>query len=221
MARVRRSLGAPLLMLALAVSARAQTPAASDTQLWPDVTVSYRLRPDVALQFFGTVREGDDLSRPVSEQLGVGVTYAVSEHLSTFAGYRFLLGHPTPSTQSVEHRYFFDVTPRARLGRGLTLSDRNRLEFRNINGTFSRRYRNRVQLERDFVVRERRVGPYVAGEFLYDDRFDGWTQRRVFVGSRVQLSKHLTLDTHFQLLLDDRARLGRVSIIGTLLRLEF
>jgi hypothetical protein len=113
MARVRRSLGAPLLLLALATCARAQTPPSSDTQLWPDVSVSYRLRPDVALQFFGTVREGDDISRPVSEQLGVGVTYAVSEHLSTFAGYRFLLGHPTPSTQSVEHRYFFDVTPRA------------------------------------------------------------------------------------------------------------
>jgi hypothetical protein len=221
MARVRRSLGAPLLILALAVSARSQTPDSSDTQIWPDVSLNYRVHPDVALHFFGTVRLGRDLADPVTEHLGVGVNYTVNEHLSTFASYRFVLSQPTPDTQSVEHRYFFDVTPRASLSHGLVISDRNRFEFRNINGAFSRRYRNRVQVEREYIVRERRVTPYASFEMFYDDRFHAWTQRRVFGGARVQLSKHLTLDTHFQRLLDDRARLGRVSIIGTLLRLEF
>jgi hypothetical protein len=194
---------------------------AADTQLWPDVTVNVRVRPGVALHFFGTARIGHELSAPAAEHLGVGVQYAPSEYLTTLVSYRFISAQPAPLLRATEHRLFFDVTPRLPLGHKFVVTDRHRVERRDINGVVSHRYRNRAQLERECVVRERRVTPYVAGEIFYDDRFHGWTQRRLFVGSRWLLGKHLTLDTHYQLLLDDRARPGKLNIVGVLFRFEY
>lgn len=194
---------------------------AADTQLWPDVTLALRPRPDLAIQFFGTVRLGHNASDPFTEQVGIGVNYAPRKYLTTFAGYRFVSNHLTPGRASTEHRYFFDVTPRLALGHKFTVIDRNRVEWRDINGTVSHRYRNRPQIERDCAVGEHRFTPYLAAEIFYDDRFHGWTRRQFFAGSRWQLSKHVALDTHFARQLDDRARPGRLSIVGVMFRFEY
>lgn len=82
-----------------------------------------------------------------------------------------MVNDPTELRHSSEHRYFLDVTARLPLSHGFTLLDRNRGELRDLDGLFSRRYRNRLQLERAFSARERRIPPYIAGERFYEDRY--------------------------------------------------
>jgi hypothetical protein len=46
------------------------------TQLRPDVQVSVRLNEQVALNFFGTLREGRNVSALTSRQIGGGATFS-------------------------------------------------------------------------------------------------------------------------------------------------
>jgi len=67
-----------------------------------------------------------------------------------------------------EDRLFVQLTPRYRpYGRWL-LEDRNRFEFRWVDGSYSTRYRNRLAIERDLLVDSFRFTPYASAELFYD-----------------------------------------------------
>ena len=50
----------------------------------------------------------------------------------------------------------------------LLVSDRNRVEFRWVSGEYSTRYRNRLTVERDFLIGELHVAPYASAEVFYE-----------------------------------------------------
>ena len=52
----------------------------------------------------------------------------------------------------------------------MLLSDRNRVEFRDIGWQFFWRYRNRLTSERTFTFRGYRFTPYLRAEAFYDDK---------------------------------------------------
>ena len=52
------------------------------------------------------------------------------------------------------------------------LSDRNRIDLRDIAGEFSWRYRNRLSVEKEFSIGRVRVNPYTRFEVYYDSRYD-------------------------------------------------
>jgi hypothetical protein len=67
-----------------------------------------------------------------------------------------------------EDRLVAVITPRHRpFGRWL-LEDRNRLEFRWVDGDYSTRYRNRLTVERDLLVRNFRFTPYASAELFFN-----------------------------------------------------
>lgn len=88
-----------------------------------------------------------------------------------------------------EHRIITEQTFRQHLPFEILLSDRNRADFRFINGDFSFRYRNRVKLEREFRLFGRSLTPYGAVEVFYDTRFNVWNRNRVTAGSQIQLKR--------------------------------
>lgn len=192
-----------------------------DVQLWPDMSVSLRLSPRVALQFFGTIRSGDKLTRRVSEQAGVAVNLRLNKYLTVVPSYRAIWSQPEETRNSFEHRYFIDVIPRAPLGKGFTVLDRNRAERRNINGQWAWRYRNRPQLERVIKFHEHQLTPYLAGEIFYDSRSKAWSRKQFWAGLRVPVNSHLTFDLHYSRNLDRRAQPGRWHVIGMMTRMEF
>lgn len=209
-----------LLVCGPAVSAQSADGNA-DTQLWPDLQISLRYNQRVSFNFFGTVREGRNLTAPVTEQIGAGVTFTLNKYFSAAPAYRFVASQPTPTRHSDEHRFFLDFTARLPLGRGFTLVDRNRGELRDINGIFSRRYRNRLQLERIVNVREHHITPYAAGELFYEDRYHLWTRSLYLFGARIPVQKHVTLDSYYLRYIDVRSRPGHLHIVGTIVRLDF
>jgi hypothetical protein len=101
------------------------------------------------------------------------------------------------------------------------VSDRNRFEWRNINGVVSWRYRNRLQFERPISIGERRVTPYISGETMYDTRFATWTRNQLYVGARVPIAAHVTWDVFYMRQWDARAQPGFLNVFGTFIRLDF
>ncbi len=212
-----------LLVTTLRSRAFAQATAADneEVQLWPDVTVGFRLSPKVALQFFGTIRPGDNLTRRVSEQAGVAVNLRLNPYLSIVPAYRAIWSQPDETRNTFEHRYFADVIPRLPLGKGFAIQDRNRFERRDINGQWAWRYRNRPQVEKVVKVHERQLTPYLSAEFFYDSRPQAWIRKQFWAGLRVPVTTHLTFDLHYARNLDQRARPGRWHVIGLMTRMEF
>lgn len=83
-----------------------------------------------------------------------------------------------------------EQTLRKLLPGSLLLSDRNREEFRFVNGDFSFRYRNRVTIEREFhLFKQRNITPYVSGEIFYDTRYRVWNRNRLALGVQTSLRR--------------------------------
>lgn len=192
-----------------------------DSQTWPDVTATIKLDDKFSLILFGTIRFGRDDTALVSHQAGIGFSRKLGKYLTGGVQYRYVDNEPTPNRQSTEHRVFADLTPRVPLKFGFQVSDRNRMEWRNINDKVSWRYRNRVQFERPISVGERKITPYISGETMYDTRYDNLTRSQFFVGARVPIVKHFTLDGFYMRQFDARANPGFLHVVGTFIRLDF
>lgn len=215
-----------LLILVLVVGAlRARAQTADDTehdaQLWPDVQVSFGLKNRWSVFLFGTMRLGREWTAVTNEQLGFGVTKRIGSGFGTTVSYRYLHTEAIPGRHVNEHRLFADATPRLELGRRLTLVDRNRFEWRRVNGSMMYRYRNRLQLERVVDFRERRLVPYAAYEAFYDTRFRAWSRHQLYTGTRLPLTRSVTLDMFYMHQWDQRAFPGYIDVVGALWRIEF
>lgn len=115
----------------------------------------------------------------------------------------------------------------------ILLSDRNREDFRFVNGKFSFRYRNRVTLEREFRLFKRSVTPYGSVEVFYDSRFEVWNRNRLTAGMQIQVKrgfpwlrelqprKQVILELYYTRQNDSRSQPNHVHAIGATLVLHF
>lgn len=119
----------------------------------------------------------------------------IKRFLSFRAGYRYL--RTFAASPSVEHRWIAEMTSRFPLPKSFQLIDHNIGEFRIINNKpFSIRYRNGLQLERDFRTHGFVFTPYVNGELDYDTRYASWYRDRYAVGVQVPAGRHLVFETY-------------------------
>lgn len=229
--------GLCLLLVAISSQAtRAQEPTTA-RQYWPEVDVYVELKPKVRLNFLGTVskslEDGEFRNAQAYEaQIGAHIDYIPNEHVILRTGYRFGSSVGSTSEPFKEHRFLTEQTLRTWLPGGLLLSDRNREDFRFVNGDFSFRYRNRVTVEREFHLRKRTVTPYVSGEIFYDTRYDIWNRNRYAVGVQTSLrrgpvrkmllpKRQIILDLYFMRQNDSRSDPPHVNALGAALSFYF
>jgi len=90
------------------------------------------------------------------------------------AGYYFVRtpsGSPDPSTEQTPT---LETHLRVPLPYLMLLTDRNRFDFRFVDGDYQPRYRNRLKLERSFKVWRLEVNPYAYAEAFYDWEWHVW-----------------------------------------------
>ncbi len=113
------------------------------------------------------------------------------------AGYEYLR-----TTQSGkvfnENRITFDATPNFRPASRLLLRDRNWLELRWINGTYSTTYRNEPSLEVDLRAHGIRFTPYGSAEFFYDSPKHSWDQEWYTAGVQLPYKRAFMVDTYYR-----------------------
>lgn len=115
--------------------------------------------------------------------------------LSFRAGYRYL--DTFGDSPSIEHRWIAEMTSRFPLPGSLNVIDHNIGEFRLINNKpLSIRYRNTLQLERDFKVQRLVLTPYVNGELVYDTRYGAWYRDRYAAGVQIPSGKRVLWQTY-------------------------
>lgn len=149
----------PVLFLFLVVigtqTIRAQEPTTRN-EFWPEIDVYIRVKPKVRLYLLGTVSkavEDGELrnAQAFEAQIGAHIDYIPNDHVILRAGYRFGTAVGSNSDPFKEHRLVTEQTLRKLLPGDLLLSDRNREDFRFVNGNYSFRYRNRVTFVGRFI----------------------------------------------------------------------
>lgn len=171
-------------------------------------------------------------SQAFEAQIGAHIDYIPNEHVVLRAGYRYGTSVGDTDTPYQENRFLTEQTLRKMLPGSLRLSDRNREDFRFINGDFSFRYRNRVTIEREFLFKKRTITPYAAGEIYYDTRFSAWNRNRLTAGVQTSLRrgsvlkmllpKHqIIFDLYYTRQNDSRSATQHVNALGAALAFYF
>jgi hypothetical protein len=218
-----------LTILALPLAAQTQS-----LQGWPELDTYLQLNSNVRVSFFAAAtrenREG------TSAELGPNIDFFLkpllklkkitifeldpskSRLLTLRLGYRYM-----PSTEGpTEHRGLLEATGRYPLVRGVLLSDRNRLDFRSIDGEFAWRYRNRITAERTLPLRSYHFTPYIRAEVYYDSSFHKWSRTAESVGSIFPIGKRFELEPYYEHQNETGTAPNRqVNAVGLVLSLYF
>jgi|HubBroStandDraft_5_1064220.scaffolds.fasta_scaffold10064_3 hypothetical protein len=183
---------------------------AQSTQFWPEIGTYVKLKPD--LRFYFIAAQSRENRNTTDAEIGPNIDFYLSPRarLKRFTifqldtsksrplllrlGYRYI-----PSTDGpTEHRIVTEATPRFPLKVGFLISDRNRIDFRFINGDFSWRYRNRLTAERTFSILGYHFIPYVRGEGFYDSNYEKWSRTTLGIGSTFPIRKHTEIDSSYE-----------------------
>jgi Protein of unknown function (DUF2490) len=218
---------------------KAQQPV-THNEFWPEIDVYINVKPKVRIYLIGTisksVEDGEIRNAQNFEaQIGAHVDYIPNNHIILRAGYRFgtSVGDADSDSPFKEHRLLTEQTLRKLLPGDLLLSDRNREDFRFVNGDFSFRYRNRVSIEREVhVFKGRTITPYVSAEIFYDTRTSAWNRNRLAVGFQQSLrrgplrkmllpKRQIILDLYYMRQNDSRSEIQHVNAIGAALAFYF
>jgi hypothetical protein len=205
--RGRSLMAAPLLLMMLCVSARAQT---STTDFLPEVDAYLKLNPIIRFAFQAKdTREGGD---PSQVELGPSVEFYLktlrklldvtafdlddskSRPLLLSVGYRYVPSPDKPTVNRLEPVATFHFPMPGRI----LISDTNRADLDWSNGNFTWRYRNRLTLERRVRIRSYHPGPYVSAEVFYASQYGKWSSTNLYAGCLLRLSKHVQFDPYYE-----------------------
>jgi len=129
-------------------------------------------------------------------------------------GYLYSNIPPGTSKPSTQHIPTLETDPRTPLPWGLLLTDRNRLEFRIVNGAYEPRYRNRVRFERAFQTGRFALTPYVDAEALYSWKYHAFNQIRYSTGLEWTIAHFLTLEGYFTRQRDTKSSPEYLNALG-------
>ncbi len=231
----------PVLLIMFVLIAAGATFAQEPTtrqEFWPEIDVYIHLKPKIRLYLLGTVSksvEDGELfnAQSLEGQFGVHVDYIPNPHVILRTGYRYGTALGDNDDGFREHRLLTEQTLKKLLPGDLLLSDSHREDFRFLNGDFSFRYRNRLQIEREFhVFKGRTITPYASGAISYDTRFDIWNRNRLAVGIMTSLrpgplrkmllpNRQVILDLYYLHQNDSRSSPAHVNGLGAVLQFYF
>ena len=110
-------------------------------------------------------------------------------------GYRYLpQANGAPATNRMEPVVTFNFPLKGKV----LFSDRNRGDLDWKNGTFTWRYRNRIQLERTFHSGSYHWSPYVSSEFFYASQYAKWSDTAIYVGCLFPFRKHFEFNPYYE-----------------------
>ncbi len=199
------------LVCVLLISALGSHGEAQTDQLLPEIDAYYKISSPLRVWF--QAKETNEAGAPVTAEVGPSFDFYIKSPIkladvTTFdlddskarflvvsVGYRYL---PTPNTAPTNRfEPFFTVNyPIARIG--LLLSDRNRADLDWRGGSFSWRYRNRLQLERTLRLGSYHPSAYASAEFYYESQYSKWSNTAIYAGCLFPIGKHFEFNPYYE-----------------------
>lgn len=137
----------------------------------------------------------------------------------------FILGTPSLEMRQVvsgagfvEHRYIPTLTQATPVAPRLELRNRVRAELRDLAGTWSRRYQDRVTLLRTVTVDGHDLLPYGHVALSYDSRYSALTRREGALGLRIPLANGTSVDPFVMRQTDSHRAVPTIVATGVTMR---
>ncbi len=192
----------PLILLCLAACAVPLSAQATSNEFWPQLNASWRLSPDFQI-LAGVAEHAATDPKDDDFRVGASLLYHLpikfhgplarhhpeeSRYLSVTGGYLYI--PPAPNgTAAVENRAFSQLIARVPWPNSFLTTDRGETDLRWISGSFYWRYRNRLTLQRTFIVHSHEITPLVFGELQYYSKYDSWYRNDYGAGVRFTVAK--------------------------------
>jgi len=141
-------------------------------------------------------------------------------HLVFAAGYEYLHTIQNGSL-TIENRIITQVTPHYLTPGGFLITDRNRTEFRWVNGAYDFRYRNKLVVEHSLETHNFKFTPYASGELYYDRNHHSWNQSQYGGGVQFPYKNLLMLDIYLLHQNCTSCSQNPVNMLGATLNLYF
>ena len=194
--------------------------ARDDWQLWLEQKWSVKLTSRVKVIGKSELRFRDDLGTFYKHTDNVGLSWTALPWLKLEPVYDYEWTEKTNGDTTIENRVFLNVTPFWSRGR-VHVEDRNRVEFRHINGVDDWRYRSKPKLGIKVGEGWYEVEPYVADEVFYGARAGAWTRNRVYLGVERTLTKQVGTELYYMV---ESNRQGRdwdeIHVLGIAMNLK-
>ena len=209
---------AACLTLAVALAgplwAQADTSSSTAGQLWPELDVYYSLSKSARLYGIATYTIPTD-NGPGSQQYGLNLDLFTpatrlrirqvvqgadalaqnrAQPLQLRLGYRYAVDFNT-TTPGVEDRIILELTGRVSKP-AFTLSERNGVDIRWINGAYSSRYRNRIYLEVPVNLKTYGFTPFADVELFYSLSNGTFSKVRYEAGVQLPVVSHFTTEVY-------------------------
>ena len=173
-------------------------------ELWPELDIYVPLNEKFRLFFLTTVTKARETRESFEGQVGAHVDYFWKDNLTFRVGYRLNHSLGENDTPFREHRIVTEQSFRKKTKWSIQLTDRNRQDWRWVNGDFSFRYRNRITAEREFRLWGRPVTPYGSAEVFFDSRFGTFNRYRFASGVQYTFKKRASSERLLLLLRKER-----------------
>jgi len=221
-----------LLLLALASPLSGQNPKTFD-QFWPETDVFVKLNGSARLFFLwagtrteeGGYTDGQagghiDLFLPpflFRDRVSEHPDKAKNKFLTVRLGYLFGTTPPKSDNPFTEHTPTAESNSRFFLG-DFTLTNRNRIDFRFIDGEFTPRYRFRLKLERTYELGRTSLTPYAHAEAFYDWRYHAFHRFRYCAGAEFEVTRRIVLESYYLRQVDPRSDPRAENVAGLALQ---
>jgi hypothetical protein len=204
---VKRTL-AVLVLLAL------RTPAAASQarfEVWPELDVFWQpaehqrtmLELSMSTDHESSEREGT---------VGMFQDYLWLPRGYARAGYRYTFSIGDDSHR--ESRALGEVVVAGKLVTRTRWLNRTRAEFRWVNGEYSYRVRDRIQVQHHLQNSRRELAPYGTFEVYYDSKYRGISRIGGRVGSDARLNRAVVIDLYIARQNNSRTGLHNVTALG-------
>jgi hypothetical protein len=224
------------ILLALVVFATLSGPARAEDhkdEVVPELNVFIKLNKQIRLFLLGDITEklspnsteGEigaqlDLTlKPILRRELRDADWERDRYLWVRAGY--VVSHEFEDDGSTTQTILLETTARLKLPAEFWLVNRGRVDFRDIDGESSQRYRLRLGIEREFTVCGVVMVPYAQAEIFYDTRYDVWNRQVYQAGVEIALTKHWRIEQYFARQNDSRSSSGNVNRFGLVLKTYF
>ena len=182
----------------------------SNNQIWPELNVYYKFNPQFRIRLAEGVTRSSESSDAADGFLETDLDFSLklsfkrklllrdldrNKTQSFRVGYSYVRSF-AEDDPSKENRLILESTSRLPKGSFL-LSDRNRFDFRRIDGEDSKRYRNRLRVESESAIRKFQLVPYAMVEFYYDIDEHDWNRIEYSFGSEFPILKQSILELYY------------------------
>jgi hypothetical protein len=168
-------------------------------RIWTTFKASSDINKDFRLDVEEEFRWGDNASEHYYSHTDVGITYKnIADWLDVGINYRYAEARKGSSSPwKVEHRPHLNATIKG-MWNDIKLSNRSRLEFRNIEDKDAvLRYRNKFKAVLPVELTSLKLKPYVADEILISFNSDKFDTNRLYAGVSTDVTKNLSADFYY------------------------